>query len=246
MGPGDARGWVERQHGFQLPNPILDLECAALMTEDACRLTSRQRERVHKQVAETCEHKQWLLHAVNCRSNHVHVVLSSPAPPKTIREQLKANLGGQPAAPMDEIAVKFGKMLAHFVTWLCNAIPGRGCEGGDWATLKEAADWHFPFPSCSKPAAPQRRRFITSCSMAAAMAWSFRAAAEHPGLSGNAASPPDARPRRPSAAGRDCSGRPSGPAWTGALRCGNGSSPRRYVATGPRPFPGCNCSRCDR
>lgn len=88
--PGDARGWVEYRHGFQLPDPILELECAARMTEDACRLAPHQRERIHKQVAETCEHKQWLLHAVNCRTNHLHVVLSSPAHPKIIREQLKA------------------------------------------------------------------------------------------------------------------------------------------------------------
>jgi REP element-mobilizing transposase RayT len=88
--PGDSRGWVEYRRGFQLPDPILELECAARMTEHACRLTLDQRERVHTQVAETCEHKGWLLHAVNCRTNHVHVVLSSPAHPKTIREQLKA------------------------------------------------------------------------------------------------------------------------------------------------------------
>ncbi len=69
---------------------MLELECAARMTEDACRLAPHQRLRVNKQVAETCEHKGWRLHAVHCRTNHVHVVLSSTAPPKTIREQLKA------------------------------------------------------------------------------------------------------------------------------------------------------------
>jgi REP element-mobilizing transposase RayT len=88
--PGDARGWVEYQHGFRLPDPILELECAARMTEDACRLAPYQRDRVHQQVAETCKHKCWLLHAVNCRTNHVHVVLSATALPKIIREQLKA------------------------------------------------------------------------------------------------------------------------------------------------------------
>ena len=88
--PGDARGWVEYRHGFQLPDPILELECAARMTEDACRLAPHQRQRVGDQIAETCEKKRWVLHAVNCRSNHVHVVLSSMAHPKTIREQLKA------------------------------------------------------------------------------------------------------------------------------------------------------------
>jgi hypothetical protein len=88
--PGDARGWVEYRHGFQLPDPILELESAARMTEDACRLDIHQRDEVHQQVGETCAHKRWPLHAVNCRTNHVHVVLSSTAPPKTIREQLKA------------------------------------------------------------------------------------------------------------------------------------------------------------
>jgi REP element-mobilizing transposase RayT len=73
-----------------MPDPMRELECAARMTEDACRLTVSQREIVHRQVAETCDHKRWQLHGVNCRTNHVHVVLSSTAPPKTIREQLKA------------------------------------------------------------------------------------------------------------------------------------------------------------
>jgi REP element-mobilizing transposase RayT len=88
--PGDARGWTEYRHGFQLPDPILELECRARMTEDACRLKLEQRQRVHDQIAETCDHRRWVLHAVNCRTNHVHVVLSSSAAPKTIREQLKA------------------------------------------------------------------------------------------------------------------------------------------------------------
>jgi REP element-mobilizing transposase RayT len=88
--PGDARGWVEYRRGFQLPDPILELESCARMTEDACRLAPHQRQRVQEQVAETCEHRRWSLRAVNCRTNHVHVVLSSSAAPKTIREQLKA------------------------------------------------------------------------------------------------------------------------------------------------------------
>jgi REP element-mobilizing transposase RayT len=88
--PGDSRGWVEYRHGFQLPDPILQLECAARMMEDACLLNRYQRDVVSAQVAETCKYKGWVLHAVDCRTNHVHVVLSASAHPKTIREQLKA------------------------------------------------------------------------------------------------------------------------------------------------------------
>ena len=89
--PGDARGWVEYRHGWQLPNPTLELESMAKMTEDACRLNEKQRLAVEAQLAETCQHRGWLLHAANCRTNHVHAVVSAPGTaPKKIRKDLKA------------------------------------------------------------------------------------------------------------------------------------------------------------
>ena len=89
--PGDARGWVEYRHGWQLPDPIREREAKALMTEDACILTREQRGAVEAQIAETCAHRGWRLHAVNCRSNHVHAVVSaSVKDPKKIRIDLKA------------------------------------------------------------------------------------------------------------------------------------------------------------
>ena len=89
--PGDARGWVEYQQGWQLPDPMLELESMALMTEDACRLNEDQRRAVESQFAETCQHRGWHLHAANCRTNHVHVVVSAPGTrPKKIRSDLKA------------------------------------------------------------------------------------------------------------------------------------------------------------
>jgi REP element-mobilizing transposase RayT len=61
------------------------------MTEDACLLTHAQRRAVENQIAETCAHRGWLLHAVSCRSNHVHVVVSANVNnPKKIRIDLKA------------------------------------------------------------------------------------------------------------------------------------------------------------
>ena len=44
--PGDKRGWVEYHHGWQFPDPVRELESAAKMTEDACRLTPEQRAAV--------------------------------------------------------------------------------------------------------------------------------------------------------------------------------------------------------
>lgn len=89
--PGDARGWVEYRHGWKMPDPVREAEAAAKMTEDACRLTQAQRTAVERQIAETCRHRGWPLHAVNCRSNHIHVVVSAAdTRPKKIRSDLKA------------------------------------------------------------------------------------------------------------------------------------------------------------
>jgi REP element-mobilizing transposase RayT len=88
--PGDARGWIEYRHGWKLPDPIRELEAAARMTEDACRLTPEQRAIVEAQVAETCRFRGWELFAVNCRSNHIHVVVAADRHPKIVRNHLKA------------------------------------------------------------------------------------------------------------------------------------------------------------
>lgn len=89
--PGDSRGWVEYQHGWHLPDEVRELEAMARMSEDACILTPCERAIVERQVAETCQHRGWTLHAVNCRSNHLHAVISAPnTNPKKIRVDIKA------------------------------------------------------------------------------------------------------------------------------------------------------------
>jgi hypothetical protein len=88
--PGDERGWVEYRHGWKLPDPVRRLEAAARMAEDACWLDPEQRAAVEEQVAETCRYRGWTLHAVNCRTNHMHVVVTAPGRPETVRSQIKA------------------------------------------------------------------------------------------------------------------------------------------------------------
>src|SRR5208283_3222445 len=66
------------------------LEAKARMTENACRLDREQRGVVERQIAETCKIRSWELHAVNCRSNHAHVVVTADQAPKIVRNQLKA------------------------------------------------------------------------------------------------------------------------------------------------------------
>ncbi len=88
--PGDGRGWIDYGHGWQMPAPMRELEAAAMMTEDACCLDIDERIAVHEQIAETCAHRGWSLHAVNCRTNHCHVVLTAPVKPEQVRSQLKS------------------------------------------------------------------------------------------------------------------------------------------------------------
>ncbi len=88
--PGDSRWWLRHECGLQPPDPILELEARARMTEDACLLDDEQRQLVETTIAKHCTVRQWVLHAVNCRTNHVHVVVSAVAEPHIVREQFKA------------------------------------------------------------------------------------------------------------------------------------------------------------
>lgn len=88
--PGDSRGWIDYREGWKLPDPILEMESRAQMTEDACRLDQAQRGIVATTIGEHCLIRGWDLHAVNCRSNHVHVVVAAHRDPKEIQRQFKA------------------------------------------------------------------------------------------------------------------------------------------------------------
>ena len=89
--PGDQRGWVEYRHGWQLPDPVLELESRARMTEGSCTLNRTERHIVEKQIIETCRHRGWTLCAANCRTNHLHAVIGChDALPKKVRIDIKA------------------------------------------------------------------------------------------------------------------------------------------------------------
>ena len=88
--PGDPRGWIEQRHGWQLPRRGLEFEAAASMTEDACRLKRWQRDVVERAIEAVCQFRRWHLHAVNCRSNHVHLVVTANPHPIVVRNQLKS------------------------------------------------------------------------------------------------------------------------------------------------------------
>jgi len=75
---------------MRLPDPIVEREAAARMTEDACYLDHQQRLLVETTIEDHCRIPGWTLYTVNCRSNHVHVVVAANRDPDEIREQFKA------------------------------------------------------------------------------------------------------------------------------------------------------------
>ena len=89
--PGDARGWDELEHGWQLPNASLESHCKARMDEDQCLLSEAARQETADQIEETCRHRGWCLHALSVRSNHLHVVVTAAnVAPRKIRADLQA------------------------------------------------------------------------------------------------------------------------------------------------------------
>ena len=75
--PGDNRGWFKKGLGAQDPDPLRSFAAALCMTRDAVILSPAQRAIVEKTIREHCTIRRWELHAVNCRSNHVHVVVTA-------------------------------------------------------------------------------------------------------------------------------------------------------------------------
>jgi REP element-mobilizing transposase RayT len=89
--PGDGRGWRKWTAGEQQPRPLLEAWCRDRMKEEQVVLNAKQREKVETVCREHAEIRGWELHAVNARSNHVHIAVTADAAPPKVRDQFKAN-----------------------------------------------------------------------------------------------------------------------------------------------------------
>ena len=87
---GDERGWILPGKGIQVPDPIRKRAAKARMTDTECTLDSEQRGLVKATIIDHCVIRRWELYAVNCRKNHVHVVVSADRKPEDVRDQFKA------------------------------------------------------------------------------------------------------------------------------------------------------------
>ena len=76
--PGDERGWFMNGR-FRKADDLRMFESALIMTDIAARFDAAQRRIVESTITDHCAVRGWILHAVNCRTNHVHVAVTAPA-----------------------------------------------------------------------------------------------------------------------------------------------------------------------
>ncbi len=98
--------------GIQAPDPALERQAKERMSENAVILTQEQRDLVEQTIREHCRIRKWRLHALRCRSNHVHVVVTAERDPNDVMEQFKAWCSrklSDAAGLKDPVAVNAGR-----------------------------------------------------------------------------------------------------------------------------------------
>ncbi len=92
---GDERGSVDCEHNeWQSPSLEPDEERErrefALLKHSPVKLGPKQRTIVHRTIEEVCQHRGWRLHALNVRTNHVHVVVTANRRGKRVYNDFKS------------------------------------------------------------------------------------------------------------------------------------------------------------
>jgi REP element-mobilizing transposase RayT len=88
---GDKRGWIKKGHaGVKDPDWRLEDESRDRMAQPAVILSDTQRALIENTIRRHCDIRGWELHAINARTNHVHVVVSTERDPDEVMNQLKA------------------------------------------------------------------------------------------------------------------------------------------------------------
>jgi REP element-mobilizing transposase RayT len=91
---GDERGSVDRQHNIY-GTPFLsrdeqrEYEEFRLLKIPPVELDPARRTVVERAIREVCEYRNWLLRAINVRTNHVHTVVSADRRPEPVMTTFK-------------------------------------------------------------------------------------------------------------------------------------------------------------
>ncbi len=90
--PGDQRGWVDKhEFGIKTGNVVKEKAAQKRMNETAITLNTDKRMVAENAIKEACNYKGWKIHALNIRTNHIHIVISGYlTEPSEILRVLKA------------------------------------------------------------------------------------------------------------------------------------------------------------
>ena len=86
---GDKRGSMDRRHNAYgtpkiSPNANLQRSDWNQLKHPPSRLDARKRTVVEKAVREVCDHRGYILRAINIRTNHVHTVVTAARKPELV------------------------------------------------------------------------------------------------------------------------------------------------------------------
>ncbi len=92
---GDDRGSMDRDHRtYGAPQLVPDVSrrntAYSRLASPPVTLSPEQRRVVGDAIRGQCEHRDWSLHALNVRTEHVHVVVSADVPPEAVLNVFKA------------------------------------------------------------------------------------------------------------------------------------------------------------
>jgi hypothetical protein len=93
--PGDERGWVdERRNGYgehtNRPDWRIENAARAQMRGASVAFDEHSRPQVDAWIRETCAHFEWVVAALNVRTNHVHLVVGTEERPVRVVTAIKA------------------------------------------------------------------------------------------------------------------------------------------------------------
>lgn len=92
---GDKRGSVDRDNN--IPGTPILLQNKARQRHEQNKLqnkpvllNSHARDVTHRTILQVSEHRGWTVHAINVRTNHIHVVVSAGKTPERVMNDLKS------------------------------------------------------------------------------------------------------------------------------------------------------------
>ena len=88
--PGDHRGWADGRGHLHAAEPARAMQASRLLAESPLTLGFRQQTVVADVIAAHSNIRRWTLHAMSCRPQHVHVVVTAVGvSPEDVLSQFK-------------------------------------------------------------------------------------------------------------------------------------------------------------